>query len=84
MQPVFYLTIEITNGNKKMTITLNHRTEQIDAESISLSQLLKEKNFSFRMLVVKLNGHLIPKENRDQTIVRDGDEVQVIHLMSGG
>lgn len=46
--------------------------------------MLSLKKFSFRMRIIKLNGTLIPKEKYDTTIIHDGDEVQMLYLMSGG
>lgn len=36
------------------------------------------------MLVIKLNGTLIPKNHYDSTLVKEGDTLDVIHLISGG
>ena len=67
-----------------MRIILNNREEEVSPDSLSVSQLLKLRKLSFRMRIIKINGHLIPRENYDSTIINDGDKVQVIYLMSGG
>lgn len=67
-----------------MKITLNNREEIIDSENLSLDELLKLKNFTFRMLVTKVNGKLIKKEKRKTEIIKNGDNVAVIHMISGG
>ena len=67
-----------------MKITLNNRPEEISGEEISIQQLITYKNFTFKLLVTKLNGKLVKKENRGQAMIRDGDKVDVIHLISGG
>jgi len=67
-----------------MNITLNNRPENIDATELTMNQLLKYKNFTFRMLVIKINGKLVKKDAYDSTVVRDGDIVSVLHLVSGG
>jgi thiamine biosynthesis protein ThiS len=46
--------------------------------------MLTVKKFSYRMRIVKINGLFIPKEDYDHTIIRNGDEVQMLYLMSGG
>ena len=68
----------------RMEISLNNRKEVIDRDSISLSELIVFKNFTFKLLVTKLNGDLIKKEERENTIVKDGDEVHILHMISGG
>ena len=67
-----------------MEISLNNRAERIDGETISVSELIKKKNFTFKLLVTKINGELIKKEARDQAIIKGGDHVLIIHLISGG
>ena len=67
-----------------MKILLNNRNEVFDREEMTVSDLLKEKNMTFRMRIVKINGTLVEKDKYDNTPVSDGDNVQVIYLMSGG
>ena len=55
-----------------------------EQEQLTISELLEVKNFSFKMLVIKLNGTLIKKTEYDSTPVNDGDDVMVLHLISGG
>lgn len=69
-----------------MEITLNNNREFIDTNkaSITVSELLQFKRYSFKMLVVKVNGTLIKKEQYGSAPIHKGDNVQVIHLISGG
>lgn len=67
-----------------MDILLNNRNEHIDRDEISLSELIAHKNFTFKLLVTKVNGQLVKKEERENYIIRHGDEVHVLHMISGG
>jgi len=67
-----------------MKIILNNREEEIGKESITVNEMLILKKFSYKMRIIKINGVLISKENYDSTIIHDGDEVQMLYLMSGG
>lgn len=67
-----------------MKILLNNRKEEFGKEAISVSEMLILKKFSFKMRIIKINGILIPKEKYDSTFIHDGDDVQLIYLMSGG
>ncbi|MFW5706006.1 MAG: sulfur carrier protein ThiS [Bacteroidota bacterium] len=51
---------------------------------MTVEELIEKKNFSFKMLVTKINGKLVKKEDRAKTHVHDGDVVTVLHLVSGG
>ncbi|MCD6113524.1 MAG: sulfur carrier protein ThiS [Bacteroidales bacterium] len=67
-----------------MKITLNNREESFDNDTITVADLLKEKNFTFKMLVIKINGKLIKKEFYSSTLINENDNVLVLHLISGG
>ena len=67
-----------------MKITLNNRKEEFKASSLTVSEMLELKKFTFRMRVVKINGLLIPKDKYDTTLINEGDNVQMLYLMSGG
>jgi thiamine biosynthesis protein ThiS len=54
------------------------------ADQMTVSELLEEKNFTFKLLVTKVNGALIKKEERENTVINDGDDVMVLHMISGG
>lgn len=70
--------------NSAMKILLNNREEEFDKVSITVSEMLQLKKFSFKMRIVKINGTFIPRENYDIAMIRNGDNVQMIYLMSGG
>jgi thiamine biosynthesis protein ThiS len=67
-----------------MKIILNNREEVFSKDSISVSDMLVLKKFSYKMRIIKVNGLLVSKEKYDSTIIKDGDEVQMMYLMSGG
>jgi sulfur carrier protein len=67
-----------------MNIILNNTHETIDGDRITVSDLLGIKNFTFKMLIVKINGKLISKGSYNEATIGDGDDVQVLHLISGG
>jgi thiamine biosynthesis protein ThiS len=67
-----------------MEILLNNRKETIDKDEIMLEELIRHKNFTFKLLVTKVNDRLVKKEERNNFIIRHGDEVQILHMISGG
>ena len=68
-----------------MKIILNNRNEVFsDHKEITVEQLMKLKNFTFPMIIIKINGILIRKENYPETLIREGDNVTALHLISGG
>ena len=67
-----------------MKILLNNREEEFEGETMSVTRMLELKRFSFRMRIIKVNGTLIPREKYDTAIISNGDNVQMLYLMSGG
>jgi len=67
-----------------MKITLNNRIENFNAETLSVAEIINIKNFTFKLLVTRVNGELVKKEKRETAMVKDGDTLIVLHLISGG
>ncbi|MEI6764009.1 MAG: sulfur carrier protein ThiS [Bacteroidota bacterium] len=67
-----------------MKIILNNREETFEKQEMTVNALLSEKNFTFKMLVIKVNDVLVKKEDYEKIVIRDNDRVSVLHLISGG
>ncbi len=68
-----------------MKITINNIIENLSSKNqFSITDILEYKKFSFKMLVIKLNGKLIKKDKYNSTYVKEGDILDIIHLISGG
>ena len=67
-----------------MKIVLNNRETELPAEHLTVQGLIHAMNFTFPLIVVKVNGELVKKENYDRVQLRKGDKVDAIHLISGG
>ncbi len=67
-----------------MKIILNNTEEYFEGNQLTISELLQIKKYTFRMLVIKVNGNLIRKGEFEKSFVKDGDDVMVLHLISGG
>jgi len=67
-----------------MKITLNNRPEEFDMDEMTVTEMLNIKRFTFRMRIVRINGRLIRRDEYDKELIKDGDDVQMLYLMSGG
>jgi sulfur carrier protein len=67
-----------------MKIVLNNKEEMIEGNILTINELLQIKKYTFKMLVIKVNGILVKKNEYDKATVKDGDDVMVLHLISGG
>ena len=53
-------------------------------EGMTVTRLLEIKRYTFRLLVVKINGTLVKRADYSTTIIPAEADVMVYHLMSGG
>jgi sulfur carrier protein len=53
-------------------------------DGMTVADILKARNYIFRMIAVQINGELIKRGFYDKAVVPDGADVQVIHMISGG
>ena len=51
---------------------------------MTVRALLDEKVFTFRHIIVRVNGEYVPEEQYNSYAINDGDDVMVLHLMAGG
>jgi sulfur carrier protein len=65
-------------------IRVNDQYEVEYTQGMTVQDLLDSLKFSFRMIVVKVNGQVVLRKDFQATEVPDGAEVQAIHLISGG
>jgi sulfur carrier protein len=67
-----------------MVITLNNREERFDGDNLTVEKMLQIKKFTFKLRIVKINGRFIKREDYPTEVIEDGDDVQMLYLMSGG
>ncbi len=51
---------------------------------MAVDSLLKTIKFTFPMIVVSVNGKVVPRSEFGTTTIEDNDEVKVLHLVAGG
>ena len=57
--------------------------QDCEKTGISVSDYLEQENYNVKH-VVEYNLEIIPKERYAQTILKDGDEVEIVSFMGGG
>ena len=66
-----------------MTITLNGDRHEI-AAPLTVSELLQHLDIDSRRVAVELNLAVVKKALYDSSIVKDGDQVEVVNFVGGG
>lgn len=64
-------------------IKVNNK-DQEHINEMTIEDLLKKNNYTFPGLVIRLNGKIIEDDERELTIIKDGDDIKVIHICHGG
>lgn len=58
--------------------------ETIEKEEIKLSSYLEENKITPQRIAVELNGEILPKLQYDNTVLKDGDIVEIVNFVGGG
>ncbi len=66
-----------------MTITLNGDKHELTAP-MSVSALLQQLEIDARRVAVELNLAVVKKAAYDSSVVKDGDEVEIVNFVGGG
>lgn len=56
----------------------------IDKIEISLMQYLEENSISPQRIAVELNEEILSKANYADTVLKDGDVVEIVNFVGGG
>lgn len=64
-------------------VRINGKDEDI-AEGTGLVQYLKDAGYNRERIAVEINGDIIPKKNYDETVLNDGDKIEIVSFVGGG
>ena len=65
-------------------VWINDKFEVTWEEGMTVDRVREKLKFSFRMLVITVNGRLVPQEKWKNFPVQDGDEMKILHMTAGG
>lgn len=58
--------------------------EQLDMAGKTLTEYLASTNFDPGRIAVERNGEIVPKARYGETVLQDGDHVEVVSFVGGG
>lgn len=58
--------------------------EKIEKEETKLSSYLEENEINPQRIAVELNGEILPKSQYGDTVLKDGDVVEIVNFVGGG
>ena len=66
-----------------MKILINGEQRQTP-DSYSVLDLLHELRLAEKRLAVELNGEIVPRSTYEETALKDGDKIEIVHAIGGG
>jgi thiamine biosynthesis protein ThiS len=66
-----------------MTITLNGDKHEL-AAPVSVSELLQQLEIDARRVAVELNLAVVKKAAYESSVIKEGDEVEIVNFVGGG
>ena len=58
--------------------------ETLDVAGKSISEYLTLAGYNLMRVAVELNGDIVPKSQYEDTILKDGDSLEVVSFVGGG
>ena len=58
--------------------------ESSDAVGKSVAEYLNSAGYSLKCVAVEINGNIVPKAQYADTILNDGDKVEIVSFVGGG
>lgn len=58
--------------------------ESTDASGKTVSEYLKSAGYQAARVAVEINLQIIPKVKFEETVLRDGDKVEIVGFVGGG
>jgi len=65
------------------SITLNGETREME-HGIDLARLLDRFDLPKQRVAIELNGTVVRRSTWGETLVSDGDKIEVVHFVGGG
>jgi len=74
----------LTNSNfKSMQLTVNGAPHSFEQKP-NLFQLLEMLNLTGKRLAVERNGEIVPRSQFSETLLADGDQLEIVVAVGGG
>ncbi|MBX9974662.1 sulfur carrier protein ThiS [Bacillus sp. CMF12] len=67
-----------------MNVVINGDAMVLPETVNSVSRLLEHFNLEQKVVIVELNQHILDKSTHAETILSDGDRIEIVHFVGGG
>ncbi len=75
----------LTSSNSPVAIRIEVNGEAVETRpAISLADWLVEAGYRSRYVAVEINRQVVPRARHVDTLLRDGDQLELVTLVGGG
>lgn len=67
-----------------MLITINGNARNFDFDQCNVTDLVTHLALTGKRLAIERNGEIIPRSQFEETLVRDGDKLEIVGAVGGG
>ena len=57
---------------------------ELDIAGKTLTEYLATTNYDMKRIATELNGDIVPKATYAETVLRDGDSIEIVSFVGGG
>ncbi len=58
--------------------------EEKEAANLTLAAYLAKMSYDSKKIAVERNGEIIPKAQYSETVLQDGDQIEIVSFVGGG
>ena len=74
----------LVEPNAGIRLTINGEVEALAADRFTVAQLLAARGLAGKRVAVERNGQIVPRGLHAQTILADGDQLEIVVAVGGG
>ena len=57
---------------------------ELDIAGKTLAEYLETTNYDRKRIATELNGDIVPKSQYSETVLKDGDSIEIVSFVGGG
>ena len=57
---------------------------ELDIAGKTLTEYLATTNYDMKRIATEINGEIVPKAQYAQTVLKDGDSIEIVSFVGGG
>lgn len=67
-----------------MLLMINGKSTELTDDNRTLADLISLPEWSGRLMIIERNGEIVSKENYKDTLLSEGDRIELVHFVGGG